>query len=138
VADLLPPAHDVALSGSQRLDARAAAEAEATHWQRLGMTAPATETDLAEGIAAEAGTAKAMFEAADAFDAAGDMHGRAVASKLRELAVLAHALEAARLRSGIRAENAHLLYDADADAVTRPFTYLGKGISARLIDGGQS
>lgn len=39
---------------------------------------------------------------------------------------------------GERLEYAHLKYDADSDAVTRPFTYLGKGISARLIDGGKA
>ncbi|MER6778407.1 MULTISPECIES: hypothetical protein [unclassified Streptomyces] len=42
----------------------------------------------------------------------------------------------ARIRDGIRAEMAHLKYDADPDAFTRPFPYLRKGITTRL--GGQS
>ncbi|MFE2850643.1 hypothetical protein ACFXJO_05845 [Streptomyces lavendulae] len=46
--------------------------------------------------------------------------------------------EAERLRQGLLAEYSHLLHDADSDAVTRPFPYLRRGISARLIDGGQS
>lgn len=57
-----------------------------------------------------------------------------------DLQMLALKREAAAeiTRDGIRAEIAHLLYDADSDSVTRPFPYLRKGISARLIDGGQS
>lgn len=43
-----------------------------------------------------------------------------------------------RSRGSMPAEYVHLLCDADSDAVTRPFPYLRKGISARLIDGGQS
>lgn len=93
---------------------------------------------LAEVAAAEAGTADAMFEAADTFAAVGDMQGRAVASLLRDMAVAAHALEAARIRLGMRAEYGHILHDADPDAFTRPFPDLCKGIPARLIDGGRS
>ena len=48
------------------------------------------------------------------------------------------AAQEARIRDGIRAEIAHLKCDADPDAFTRPFPYLGKGTPARLIDGGQS
>lgn len=39
---------------------------------------------------------------------------------------------------GVRAEYAHLLYDADPDLVTRPFPYPGESISDQLIDGGES
>jgi hypothetical protein len=42
------------------------------------------------------------------------------------------------IRLGGRAIEGHLLHDADPDAVTRPFPDLCKGVSARLIDGGQS
>lgn len=93
---------------------------------------------IAEKAAAEAGTAAAMFEAADTFAAVDDMQGRAVASLLRDMAVAAHALEAARIRRGLLGEYGHLLHDADPNAATKPFPDLCKGTPARLIDGGQS
>ncbi|OLZ72524.1 hypothetical protein AVW11_03790 [Streptomyces amritsarensis] len=42
---------------------------------------------------------------------------------------------AARLQDGIRAENSHLLHDADTDAMTRPFPYMRKGTTARAASG---
>jgi hypothetical protein len=58
VADTFPtdsdsPTRDRALTGARRLDARAAEEAEATHWRRLGMTAP-TKEQLAQVLQAAA------------------------------------------------------------------------------------
>ncbi|MFB6805401.1 hypothetical protein [Streptomyces sp. NPDC056387] len=82
---------------------------------------PATSTRLiAERAAAEAGSSAAMFAAADRFANAGDMEGRAVASWLMDMAVAAHALEAARTRDGLLAEQRHQLLDLDADS-TCPF-----------------
>lgn len=40
-------------------------------------------------------------------------------------------------RAGDLFEYVHIKCDANADDVTRPFPYLRKGISARLIDGGK-
>jgi hypothetical protein len=92
--------------GRARLDARTAAEAEATHWRRLGLAEPD----------------KASLAQLDA--------------DLQSLRLKRETEREARIRDGIRAEMAHLKYDADPDAVTRPFPYLRKGVSARR--GGQS
>jgi len=97
-AELLP----APVTGRARLDARTAAEAEATHWRRLGLETPEERKARLAHLINPPAEDWARLEA---------LHVKAPAGEV--------------------AEYVHIKCDADPDAVTRPFPYLRKGISSR-------